>query len=116
MIRKLIQFAIFLFLANALYQAAPVGLHHFQFKDAVQELALFSQKSSDQELVDRVMTLAEEHQIPLERDYVTVQRSPGQLIIKAAYLETMTFFPGFPYEREFDVEVKAYSVKEPPRP
>jgi hypothetical protein len=116
MIRKLIQFAIFLFFANALYQTAPIGLHHFQFKDAVQELALFSQKSSDQELVDRVMMLAEEHHIPLDRDYVTVQRATGQLIITAAYLETMTFFPGFPYEREFDVEVKAYIVKEPPRP
>src|SRR6185295_3142471 len=110
MIRKLVQFAIFLFFANALYQAGPVALHYFQFKDAVQELALFSQKSSDQELVDRVMTLAEEHHIPLEREYVTVRRTTGELIITAAYLETMTFFPGFPYQREVDVEVKAYIV------
>ena len=116
MLRKLIQFAIFLFFANGLYQTAPVGLHYFQFKDALQELALFSQKSSDQELVDRVMTLAGEHHIPLEREYVTIHRTTGQLTITAAYIETMTFFPGFPYEREFDAEGKAYTVRESPRP
>jgi hypothetical protein len=110
MIRKLMQFAIVLFFANALYQTAPIALHYFQFKDAVQELALFSQKSSDQELVDRVMTLADEHHIPLDRDYVAVQRSSGQVIITAAYIEAMTFFPGFQYQREVDVEVKAYVV------
>ena len=111
MIRKLVQFAIFLFFANALYQTAPAALHHFQFKDALQELALFSQKSSDQELVDRVMMLAEEHSIPLDREYVTVQRTMGQLVIGASYTETMTFFPGFPYEREFDAEGRAYLTK-----
>ena len=114
MIRRLVQFAIFLFFANALYQTAPIGLHYFQFKDALQELALFSQKSSDQELVDRVMVLAEEHKIPLDRDYVTVKRTPNQMIITAAYLETMRFLPGVPYEREFDIEAKAYMVKEAP--
>ena len=116
MIRRLFQFAIFVFFANALYQTAPVGLHYFQFKDALQEVALFSQKSSDQELIDRVMALAAEHKIPLDRDYVAVKRTPNQLIITAAYLETMTFLPRVPYEREVDIEAKAYTVKEPPRP
>ncbi len=111
MIRRLFQFAIFLFFANALYQAAPIGVHYFEFKDALQELALFSQKSTDQDLVNRVMVLAEEHKIPLDRDYVTVKRTADQLIITAAYLDTMTFVPGVPYEREFDVEVKAYTLK-----
>jgi hypothetical protein len=111
MIRRLFQFAIFLFFVNALYQAAPLGVHYFEFKDALQELALFSQKSSDQELVNRVMALAEEHKIPLDRDYVTVKRTANQIIITAAYLDTMTFVPGVPYQREFDVEVKAYTEK-----
>ena len=113
MIRRIIQIGIFLFLANALYQTAPLGLRYFKFKDAVQELALFSQKSSDQELVDRVMALAEEHTIPLEREYVTVRRTSSQVIIAASYIDTMTFVPGHPYERQLDVEVKAYRVGEP---
>ena len=42
MIRKLIQLAIFLLIANAIYRIAPVSVHYYKFKDAVQELTLFS--------------------------------------------------------------------------
>ena len=51
---------------------------------------------------------AEEHSVPLEREYVQVKRHPGQLVITAAYIETMTFVPGYPYAREFDVEAKTF--------
>jgi hypothetical protein len=110
MIRKLLRIAVFLLIVNALYQAAPVIWHYYQFKDAVQELALFSQKSSDAELIDRVMVLAEEHDIPLERDYVQVQRGNGQLVITAAYIDTMKLLPGYDYAREFDVRAKSFET------
>jgi hypothetical protein len=113
MIRRLFQFAVVVFVANALYQTAPVGIHYFEFKDALEELALFGQKSSDQEIIDRAMVLSAEHRIPLERDYVAVTRTTTEVVITASYLETMTFVPGFPYERQFDVEAKAYVVTEP---
>ena len=108
MIRRALQIAVFLLLANAVYQAVPVSWHYFQFKDALQELALFSQKSTDNELVDRVMVLADEHSIPLDRDYVQVRRGRGQLVITASYIDTMTFVPGYDYNRQFDVVVKAF--------
>ena len=59
MIRKVIQLAIFLLMANAVYRIVPVALHYYKFKDAVQELALFSQRATDAQLVDRVMELAQ---------------------------------------------------------
>ena len=89
MIRKLVKIAVFLLIANALYQTAPVSWHYYQFKDALRELALFSQKSTDAELVDRVMEIAEEQSIPLERDYVQIRRGNGQLVITASYIDTM---------------------------
>ncbi len=111
MIRKLVKLAIFLLIANAVYRIAPPSVHYFQFKDAVQELALFSQKSPDGELIDRVMALAEEHGIPLERDYVQVRRSNGQLVIDASYVESMNVLPGYSYDHQFDVEAKAFDVR-----
>jgi hypothetical protein len=108
MIRKALQIAVFLLLANAVYQAAPVSWHYFQFKDALQELALFSQKSSDAQLIDRVMVLADEHSIPLDRDYVQVQRGHGELVISVSYIDTMTFVPGYDYNRQFDIRVRAF--------
>ena len=108
MIRRALQIAVFLLLANAVYQAVPVSWHYYQFKDALQELALFSQKSTDAQLIDRVMVLADEHSIPLDRDYVQVQRGRGELVITVAYIDTMTFVPGYDYNREFDITVRAF--------
>ena len=79
MIRKLVKLAIFLLIANGVYRITPPTIHYYKFKDAVQELALFSQKTADAELIDHVMALADENQVPLDRDYVQVRRSNGQL-------------------------------------
>ena len=111
MIRKLVKLAIFLLIANAVYRIVPPTVHHFQFKDAVQQLALFAQKTPDAELIDRVMALADENTIPLDRDYVQVRRSNGQLIIDASYVESMKLFPGYTYDHQFDVEAKAFDVR-----
>jgi hypothetical protein len=109
-IRRLIQLAIFLLIANGLYQTAPAFMHSYQFKDALQELALFSQKSADAQLIDRVMALADEHDIPLERDYIQIHRSNAQLIINVSYIETMKVVPGYDYVRQFDIEAKAFDA------
>lgn len=111
MIRKLIQLAIFLLMANAVYRIAPVSLHYYQFKDAVQELALFSQKATDAQLVDRVMELADQNSIPLDREWVQIHRFNGQLTIDASYVETMKVLPGYDYVRQFDVEAKTFDVR-----
>ncbi len=97
MIKKLLKLAVFLLIANAVYQVGPATLHYVKFKDAVGELALFAQKSTDPELVERVMALAEENGIPLEREYVEVERQGSSMIIKASYVETFVFFPGSKY-------------------
>lgn len=111
MVRKLVKLAVFLLIANAVYRIAPVSLHYVQFKDALQEMALFSQKSTDAELTDRVMALADEHNIPLDRDYITIKRPNGQLIIDASYVESMKLLPGYAYDHQFDVEAKAFDAR-----
>jgi hypothetical protein len=110
-IRKLVKLAVFLLIANAVYRIAPVSVHFFQFKDALQELALFSQKVPDAELIDRVMAIADEHSVPLDRDYVHIRRVNGHLIIDAAYVESMKVLPGYSYEHEFDVEATAFDAR-----
>ncbi len=111
MVRKLVKLAIFLLLANAVYRIAPVTLHYVQFKDALQELALFSQKATDAELTDRVMALADEHNVPLDRDYITIQRPNGQLIIDVSYVESLKLLPGYSYDHQFDLEAKAFDAR-----
>ena len=111
MIRKLIQLAIFLLMANALYRIAPVSIHYFKFKDGLKELALFSQKANDVELTDHVMALADENSIPLDREWVQIRRPNGQLIIDVSYVETMKVVPGYDYVRQFDIEARAFDAR-----
>jgi hypothetical protein len=112
-IRKLIKLAIFLLIANAVYRIAPVSVHYFQFKDALNELALFqmNSKSTDAELTDRIMALADEHNVPLERDDIQIHRPNGQLIIDAEYVESIPLLPGYTYDHEFDVHAKAFDAR-----
>lgn len=112
MIRKLIQLAIFLLMANAVYRIAPVAVHYYKFKDAVQELALFSpQKATDAQLLDRVMELADENSVPVDREWVQIHRSNGQLTIDVSYVESMKVLPGYDYVRQFDIEAKAFDAR-----
>ena len=109
MIRRVLQIAVILLIANALYHVVPVTMHYFQFKDALQSLALFSEKATDAQLVDRVMALAEENSIPLDRNYVGVRRVTGMLFITASYVDTMKVVPGYDYVKQYDIEVKAFN-------
>ena len=111
MIRKLVKLAIFLLIANAVYRIIPPTVRYYEFKDAVQELALFSQKTPDAELIDRVMALADEHNVPLDRDYVQIRRSTSQLLIDVSYVESMKVLPGYSYDHQFDIAAKAFDVR-----
>ena len=87
MLRNLIRLAVFLLIANALYRFVPVYMHHYQFKDAVAEAAMFSKERTDVEIVDRVMVLAERYQIPIDREAVQVTRDKQMTYINIAYEE-----------------------------
>jgi len=104
-IKKLIKLAVFLLIANAVYRVAPVWLHYYTFKDAVRELALFSREKSDAIVIDKVMTIAREHGIPLTREYVQVRRANDRLLIDATYVEAVKIVPGYKYDWRFDIGV-----------
>ena len=110
MIRKIVKLAVFVLVANALYQVTPVALRHFQFKDALQELALYSQKSTDAELVERAMALAGENNVPVQREDVQVRREPGSIHIQASYVEPLRLLPRYSYQWRFDIDAKAVDL------
>jgi hypothetical protein len=110
MIRKIVKLAVFLLVANGLYQVVPAALRNMQYKDALHELALYSQKSSDAELVNRAVALAGESNIPLEREDVSVRRETGSLHINASYVERLKLFPNYTYPWRFDIDTSALDL------
>ena len=113
MIKKLIKLTVFLLIVYALYHVTPVWLRYYQFKDAVQEMALFTKEKSDPALIDHVMKIAQEQSVPLAREYVQVRRSGDRILIDASYVDTLKLLPGYEYPWQFDIGVAAWQVQTP---
>ena len=93
MLRNLFRLAVVLLIAHALYRFVPVYVHYYQFKDAVAETALFAKERTETDLVDRVMALAEQYQLPIDRDAVQVSRDKQFTYINVAYEEQIEWVP-----------------------
>ena len=113
MLRNLIRLAVLLLIAHALYRFVPVYLHYYQFKDAVAEAALFSKDRPENELVDRVMALAERYQIPLEREAVQVSKDRQLTYVTLMYEEQIEWVPSYKRPMPFTISVEGWHVRPP---
>ena len=107
MIKKVISLVVFLLLANAGVRVGMVYFHDQQFKDALNELSLFSGTKSEEIIRAKVMQLATENQIPLDPDFVEIARKnvPGigdHSVIKVSYAVMVPVVPGKPRRFQFD--------------
>jgi hypothetical protein len=93
--RTVVKLAVFLLVVHALYRFVPVYFHYQQFKDAVHETAMFSKDKTDVQIIDRVMELAEKYRVPVKREYVEVKRGNEQLLINAAYVDSIEWLPRY---------------------
>ncbi|HMF60984.1 MAG TPA: hypothetical protein VK595_11470 [Vicinamibacterales bacterium] len=110
MIRKIIKIAVFLLIANGVYQIAPVAYRNLQFKEALKEMVLYSQRSTDAELVNRTIMLARQNNVPLEQEYVGVRHETGSIHVDATYAEPLKLFPGFTYKWEVTIDATALDL------
>jgi hypothetical protein len=109
-IKRILSLLVFLLLVNAAYRLGMVYFHDQQFKDAVREYAILAGQppsKSDEVVKQKVMDLAQENQIPLDPDYIEVERRNAQglgekITVKFAYAVMIPIVPGF--ERRFDFE------------
>jgi hypothetical protein len=105
MFRNLIKLAIFLLVAYALYNFVPVYMKFQQFKDDVRQTALFAGDTSEDEVVNRVMTAAQERGLPLARQNVHVRKVNTQTHIDAEYATPIKLMPWYTYVWEFEVNI-----------
>jgi hypothetical protein len=103
MFKKLISLAIFLGIAYATVNVGSVYIRYQQFKDAVHETALFAGNKTDEQLTARVMELAHRDNVPLDPEYVHIERVADRVTITASYVETIKVLPGYQRQWQFDV-------------
>jgi hypothetical protein len=101
-IRRLFGLAVVLLIANAAVRAGIVWLHYENFKDGVRETALFAGNKTDEVLKAHVLQLAAENSVPLDPDYVSIDRG-GSVTIKASYVEMVELVPGYRRPWQFDI-------------
>lgn len=101
--KTIIKIVIAVILLTATVQAGRAAMKHYAFVDALQEAMLFAGGRTEEELADRVMEIAGDHEVPLDAEMLTVRREPFQVIIDAPYSETVDLLPGF-YARRWDFD------------
>ena len=111
MVRTTIRLAILLLIAHMLFQAVPVYWHYYQFKDAVKETALFSKGRPDAQIVARVLELAAQYDVPLERESLHVWREKEHTYIEAVWVEPVELLPKYFYPWKFTVSESAWHVQ-----
>jgi hypothetical protein len=108
--KTIIKLVVAALVVHATYRAASVYLRYYNFRDDVQQIAQFSGRQTDNELRNKVMEAAQERQIPLDPEVVTVRRPPNHLIIDATYSERIELLPRYFYPWQFKLDVDVLTV------
>lgn len=75
-------------------QAGRAALKNYQFEDAVNQALLFATNLSDAQIVQEVLEIAEEHEVPLTSENVMVRRDRRDLRVDMEYTDEVSLVPG----------------------
>jgi hypothetical protein len=109
-LKTLVKLIVAALIIHATWRAGTVYLRYYQFKDSVQQTAQFSGTRSVGELHNRVMELANQMQVPLDSERLSVRREDNHTLIDATYDERIELLPRYYYPWEFRVNVDAFTI------
>ena len=108
--KTLLKLAVAALVIYACWQAGSVYLRYYQFKDEVQQTALFGAAKSDSELHKVIMDIANRMQVPLAPENVSVRRGENHVMIDAAYTEKIQLVPTYYYPYDFKVKLDVLTM------
>ncbi len=107
-VKALLGFLVIIGLIYSAFQIIPPELSNFSFQDDLKNIAITggaNPHETDQDLTDAVIRKAQEHQITLTPEQVTVQRigTPGALAVYvAADYSVPVNLPGYSFTLHFN--------------
>jgi hypothetical protein len=90
----IIKLVLALALLTAAFQGGRAAMSNYQFEDAVEQALLFAPNSTDAEMTQQVLTLAEEYGLPIEADDITISQRASDRIVQVSYTTDVAFIPG----------------------
>ena len=111
--KTIVKLVIAALIVNACWHAGASFLRYTKFKDEVQSTAQFASAKSDAELQARVVEIANQLQVPVLAENITVRRKQNHTMIDAVYVDHIEVVPTKLYSWEFKVNVDAFTVDMP---
>ena len=106
-IKAMVGFLVIIGLIYAGFQVIPPELNNYSFSDDLRNIAMVggaNPHETDQSLIDAVVKKAQEHDIPLTPEHVTLQRvgTPGApAVFLAADYSVLVNLPGYSFTLHF---------------
>ena len=111
--KTLFKLVVALLVLNASVRGAMAMWQYYQFKDAAQQIVLFGQRADPEELQANIIAKATELNVPVRPDDVKISRDGTRTVAQGSYVQTVQFFPNYPYPVKFTFLVDAVSLGPP---
>jgi hypothetical protein len=92
--KTIIKLVIAVALLTAAFQGSRALVSNYQFEDAVEQALLFAPNSTDPEITQQVMALADEYGLPVEADNINITQRASDRIVDVTYTVDVAFIPG----------------------
>ena len=113
MINSLLKLAFLAVIANATWHVFVPYQACVRFKDAVHAASLADFERPEEEQKARVLSLANQFDIPLTADDFTLRRENNHTIIEGSYTQPIELVPTFVYPWTFTWHVDTFYVRPP---
>lgn len=104
MLKLLVKLALVALLANSAYHIGAEYLTYIKFQDAVRDAAIFK-AHNDEELLSRIMTLAQQYEVPLDEQNITIDRQGTRVTVNGWYDKDIEIVPTYEYPWHFGLAI-----------
>jgi hypothetical protein len=111
--KTLFKLVVALLVLNAAARGAWSMWTYSQFKEAAQQVVLFGQKATPEELEGGILAKATELHLPVRASDIVVTRDTVRTVAEASYTQPVEFFPNYAYPVKFSFQVDAVSFNGP---
>lgn len=105
MIKLLAKLIVVALLANAVVHVGSEYLTYVKFRDAIRAAAMFKAKN-DTELMARILDIANQYEVPLDQDNITIQREERQVNVDGWYDKPIEIVPNYNVSWHFSLSLE----------
>ena len=112
MLKLFVKLVFVAVLANSAYHIGAEYLTYVKFEDAIRDAAIFKARN-DEELTSRIMSLAQQYEVPLDEDNLSIERVGQQVTVRGWYDRKIEIVPSYEYPWHFGLLIDVVTLTTP---